>query len=207
MKVTVYNQDGAQVGAVDLKPEIFGVEPNPAVVHQYVVAYLANQRQGTASAKTRAEVSGGGVKPWRQKGTGRARAGTIRSPLWRHGGIAFPPKPQEWRADIPKKMKRLAFVSALSDRAQNNAVAVIDKLEFTQPKTKSFTEMVKKLGWDGKKALFLDEGKNENATLSCRNIPNVRYMRAALANAYAVLDAEIVVFTRAGLAETEEVFG
>lgn len=204
--VKIYNQEGKEVGKVDLKPEIFGIEPNEALVHQYITVLRTNQRQGNSSSKGRSEVRGGGRKPWRQKGTGRARAGTIRSPLWRGGGIVFGPKPKNYASKLPKRMKRLAIQSVLSDKARTERIRVIDKLTFEQPKTKSVISLLTKLDLDNKKCLVLDEGKNQNLVLSCRNIPGVKYSRAALANGYDMLNAEIVIFTKSGLEKVEEVF-
>ncbi len=206
VSVPMYNQDGSEVGRVDLKPEVFGVTPNKGVVHQYVVNYLANQRQGNSSSKGRAEVSGGGAKPWRQKGTGRARVGTIRSPLWRTGGITHGPKPRSYYSRFPKRLKRIATVSALSDRAANNRVMIIDKIEIDGIKTKSFVAMINNLKLSGKKVLFLEEGKNTNAAMSARNIPGVKFLPATVLNCYETLHADHIVFTRAGLQKAEEVF-
>ena len=206
MEVKVYNQDGQEVGSVQLKPEIFGVEPNEGVVHQYVVNYLARQRQGNASTKVRREVRGGGRKPWRQKGTGRARAGTIRSPLWRGGGTVFGPKPREYGCKMPKKMKRLALRSIFSDKARSERIKILDKLQFEEIKTKAVVNVLAKLDLDGRKCLLLDEGKNENLFISCRNLARVKYCRASLANGYDMLDADFLVITRAGLEKVEEVF-
>ena len=206
MEVKVYNQDGQEVGSVQLKPEIFGVEPNEGVVHQYVVNYLARQRQGNASTKVRREVRGGGRKPWRQKGTGRARAGTIRSPLWRGGGTVFGPKPREYGCKMPKKMKRLALRSIFSDKARSERIKILDKLQFEEIKTKAVVNVLARLDLEGRKCLLLDEGKNENLSISCRNLARIKYCRASLANGYDMLDADFLVFTKAGLEKVEEVF-
>ena len=206
MKVKVYNEDGAEVGSVELKPEIFEVEPNEAVVHQYVVNYLARQRQGTADTKGRAEVSGGGKKPWRQKGTGRARAGTTRSPLWRGGGTVFGPEPRDYGSKFPKQMKRLAIKSVLSSKAKSDKIRVIDQIKFDAPKTKNVAGMLGKLEISGRKCLILDEGRNDKLTLSCRNLQKVTYGRAALANGYELLNADVIVLTKAGLEKMHEVF-
>ncbi|PWB75034.1 50S ribosomal protein L4 [candidate division GN15 bacterium] len=205
MKVKVYNQDGAEVGSVDLKPEIFEIEPNEAVVHQYVVNYLARQRQGTVKTKGRSEVSGGGKKPWRQKGTGRARSGTIRSPLWRGGGTVFGPQPRSYGSNFPKQMKRLAIRSVLSSKAKENQIKVLDQISFDAPKTKNVTGMLGKLELTGRKCLILDEGRNDKMTLSCRNLRKVTYGRAALANGYDLLNADVIVLTKAGLEKVHEV--
>ena len=208
LKAKLYNQNGDEVGAVDLNPEIFGIEPNEAVVHQYVVNYLANQRQGTSSTKGRSDVSGGGSKPWRQKGTGRARVGTIRSPLWRGGGIVHGPKARSFKSKFPKQMKRLALKSALSDRAKHDRIIAMEKIEFPEPKTKDFAAMMDKLNLSGDKSvLFLEEGFNKTAALSSRNLPNVSFKAASLVNAYDVLKADRVVITKEGLNRVEEVFG
>ena len=207
MNVKVYNQSGQEVGSVDLKPEVFEIEPNEAVVHQYVVNYLARQRQGNASSKERSDVRGGGRKPWRQKGTGRARAGTIRSPLWRGGGIVFGPKPRSYGSNMPKKMRRLAIRSVLSDKALAENIRILDELKLDEVKTKSMASIIDNLELTDRKCLFLDEGKNNNAVLSCRNLKRVKYSRAALANGYDLLNAEIVVITKAGLDKVQEVYG
>jgi large subunit ribosomal protein L4 len=206
MIVKVHNQEGAEVGTVELKPEIFEVEPNEAIVHQYVVNYLARQRQGTAATKTRKEVSGGGKKPWRQKGTGRARQGTIRSPLLRGGGTVFGPSPRTYGSSFPHHMKRLAILSVFSDKAKSERIRVLDQLSLSEAKTKKMVEILGKLNLNGKKCLILDEGRNENVTLSCRNLQKVRYCRATLTNGYQVLDADYIVFTKAGLEKAQEVF-
>jgi large subunit ribosomal protein L4 len=207
MNVKVYNQSGQEVGTVDLKPEVFEIEPNEAVVHQYVVNYLARQRQGNASTKERGEVRGGGRKPWRQKGTGRARAGTIRSPLWRGGGIVFGPKPRSYGSNMPKKMRRLAIRSVLSDKALAENIRILDFLKLEEVKTKTMAGIIGSLDLTDKKCLILDEGKNEKAMLSCRNLKRVKFGRAALANGYDLLNADIVVITKAGLDKVQEVYG
>ncbi len=206
MTVKVYNHEGAEVGTVDLKSEVFGIEPNEAVVHQYVVNYLARQRQGNADTRTRRDVRGGGRKPWRQKGTGRARSGTSRSPVWKGGGTVFGPHPRDYGSRFPKKMKRLAMQSVFSDKAKDEKIKVVDKAEFAEIKTRQVVTMLTKLDLQGKKCLVLDEGRNDNLSLSCRNIEGVKYRRAALANGYEVLDADYVLFTKAGLEKIEEVF-
>jgi large subunit ribosomal protein L4 len=206
MEIKVYNQDGAEVGSVSLSDKVFGYKPNQQVVHQYVVNYLANRRQGTSSAKGRSDVSGGGTKPWRQKGTGRARAGTIRSPLWRGGGIVFGPQPRSYYSSFPKKMKRVAMLSAFSDKAQNEGIRVIDSLEMPEIKTRRLTTILDKLGLDKKRCLILDEGENRNLVLSVRNLENVSYSRAPLANTYDIVNADVLLVSKAGLQKIEEVF-
>jgi len=206
MEVKLYNQEGSEIGTVSLNDALFGAEPNPAVVHQYVVNYLANRRQGTSSSKGRTDVRGGGAKPYRQKGTGRARAGTNRSPLWKGGGIVFGPHPRNHGSKIPRKMKRAAFVSALSDKARSEGIMVIDKLDMQEIKTKRVATILDKLGLNDKKCLILDEGENRNLALSVRNMQKVKYSRAPLANTYDIVNASVLLFTRAGLEKVEEVF-
>ena len=206
MNVKLYNQDGAEIGTVELKPEIFEQEPNEAVVHQYIVNYLARQRQGNANTKVRSEVHGGGRKPWRQKGTGRARAGTIRSPLWRGGGIVFGPKTRLYGYEMPKKMKKLAIRSVLADKAQADCIRVLDKIEMEEIKTKSIVSVLSKFDLTDKKCVILDEGRNDNCALSCRNLQKVIFSRAALANGYDMLNAEYILITKAGLEKVQEVF-
>ena len=206
MTVKVYNMEGAEVGTVELKPEVFEIEPNETVVHQYIVNLLARRRQGNAATKTRNQVAGGGRKPWRQKGTGRARAGTIRSPLWRGGGIVFGPSPRLYGSKMPKRMKRLALQSVFSDKAKAGKIRVIERIELEEFKTKFIMNFMTRLDLADTKCLILDEGRNEKAEYSCRNIPKVQYSRAALANGYDILKADILVFTKAGLEKVEEVF-
>lgn len=207
MSVTITNIDGSKGSTIDLPETIFGQDPNEAVVHSYVVAYLANQRQGNASTKGRSEVRGGGSKPWRQKGTGRARAGTIRSPLWPGGGIVFGPKPRDFRQKTLKKQRRVAVKSVFSDKARNERITILDHLELSDHKTKSFVDLLEKLELKDKKVLFLDEGKNLNSYRASRNIPGIKVCRARLANAYDILNADYLVITKTGLKEIEEVFG
>ncbi len=206
MNVKVYNQEGVAIGSIELKEAIFGIEPNEAVVHQYITNYLARQRQGTHETKTRKEVSGGGKKPWKQKGTGRARAGTIRSPLWRGGGTVFGPHPRSYGYEFPRKMKRIAIQSVFSAKAKAEKIMVLDKLELAAVKTKTVAGILGKLQVAGKKCLILDEGINTNATLSLRNIPKVTYRRASLANGYELLHADMIIVTKAGLEKVHEVF-
>lgn len=202
----MYNQDGAEVGSVELKSEVFGVEPNEAVVHEYIVNYLARQRQGSAATKARADVAGGGRKPWRQKGTGRARAGTIRSPLWRGGGTVFGPSPRNYGSRLPRRVKRLAIRSIFSDKARSGQIKVVDRIEMSEYKTKAVQGLVTRLDLADRKCLILDEGRNGRLSYSCRNLPNVTYCRASLANGYDVLNADVVLLTRAGLDKVQEVF-
>lgn len=209
MKAKVYNQEGAKVGSVDLNAEVFGIEPNEAIVHQYVVNYLARQRQGNAATKARSDVRGGGRKPYRQKGTGRARAGTIRSPLWRGGGTVFGPHPRSYGSHFPRKMKKLAICSVFSDKAKAERIKVLDKLELGEFKTKAMIAILAKLEVEGKKCLILDEAAEESRKkilVSCRNLQEVSYTRAGLVNGYQLLDADYVLITRAGLDKVVEVF-
>jgi len=206
MEVKIYNQDGAEVGTITLNEKLFGVKPNPALVHQYVVNHLANRRQGTASTKGRSEVRGGGTKPWRQKGTGRARAGTIRSPLWRSGGIIFGPKPRSYYSKFPRRMRRLALLSAFSDKAAGEKLKIVDKLELPEVKTKFMAGILDKLGLQEKKCLILDEGANKNLVLSVRNLEKAKYCRAPQTSVYDVVNADVLVMTRAALEKVEEVF-
>lgn len=207
MSVSVLNMDGGKSSTVDLPAKIFGGEPNEVVVHGYVVNYLANQRQGNSSTKSRSEVAGGGAKPWRQKGTGRARAGTNNSPLWPGGGITFGPTPRCYYNRMPKKQKRVALLSVFADKAKSDRVKILDKLELPDNKTKNLATFLKKLDLGGKKVMILDEGQNPEPYLASRNIPGVKVSRARLANAYDILNAEFLVITMSGLKELEEVYG
>ncbi|MBD3404183.1 50S ribosomal protein L4 [candidate division GN15 bacterium] len=207
MDVKVYNKEGAEVGTVELRPEVFELEPNEALVHQYIVNYLARQRQGNADTRTRTDVRGGGRKPWRQKGTGRARAGTIRSPLWRGGGTVFGPHPRGYGSKMPRKMKQQAIRSVLSDKARAERIRVVEDLQLDEIKTRKVLGILTNLDLQDKKCLILDEGRNEQLHLSCRNLPRVTYSRAALANGYDLLNADYVVITKAGLDKVQEVFG
>ena len=202
----IFSSTGEQTGEQQLSEKLFGAPAKPFRLHQDVKAYLANQRQGTHSTLTRAEVAGGGVKPWRQKGTGRARVGTIRSPIWEGGGVAFGPKPRDYRKRIPKKMKRQALAAAFTLKAKENRLLVIEAPQLEKPRTKAIAEMLAALKLTGKKVLLLHEGKDSHLPLSCRNIPGVTYRRAALANTYELLLADYLLVTPAGLKECEEVF-
>src|SRR4051812_37903064 len=189
---------GKDSGSVELPDAIFGTEPNVAVMHQVVTAQLAAARSGTQSTKTRAEVKGGGAKPWRQKGTGRARQGSIRSPQWRGGGVALGPKPRSYKQRTPKKMVKLALRSALSDRAADGKVLVVEEWSFDAPSTKTAAEALASLGTEGRVLVVLGEG-DENAWLSFRNLPRVHALQARELNAYDILVADWVVFTKATL--------
>jgi large subunit ribosomal protein L4 len=200
-KIDVLDPAGKKTGSVDLDAEIFGIEPNGAVLHQVVTAQLAARRAGTQSTKTRAEVRGGGAKPWKQKGTGRARQGSIRSPQWRGGGVALGPKPRSYAQRTPKKMVRLALRSALSDRAAEKKVVVVDSWSFDTPKTKDALGALSALGLEGKVLLVLSDD-DQSVALSFRNLQHVQLMRAGELNAYDVLCNDWVVFTSATLPTT-----
>jgi large subunit ribosomal protein L4 len=196
-----YSAAGAKKKAVRLPDALFDGTVNEHVLHRAVVTYLANQRQGTHDTKTRAQVSGGNQKPWRQKGTGRARQGSTRSPQWRHGGIVFGPHPRDYRLGIPKKVRQLAKKSALNARAREGAVFVVDALEYEKPTTKTLVELLGKLGVAEKKVLLLTAGAGHahNVYLSGRNLPKVHVMRFADATAYEILWADAVVTELAAL--------
>ncbi|MCI0331025.1 MAG: 50S ribosomal protein L4 [candidate division Zixibacteria bacterium] len=201
----VYNKEGAEISKLDLADELFAQKPNGAVLHQAVVAYLANQRQGTSMVKSRAEMSGGGAKPWRQKGTGRARAGSNTSPVWVGGGRAFGPKPKSWRMELPKKMRRAALKSALSAKAAENKFLVVEDFDLEVPKTKTISQLFNRLGVSEGKVLFLWEGKS-NLEKSSRNLPYVLSKRAVLATPYDLVWADWVVVTASGYRTLAETF-
>lgn len=203
-KVALFNIEGKQVSDIELSEVVFGAEVNTAALHQVVVALQANKRQGTQSAKTRAEVSGGGIKPWRQKGTGRARQGSIRSPQWIHGGIVFAPKPRDYRMSIPKSMRRVAMISALSSKVRDNEMVVIDSLELAAPKTKTMVNLLKAL--NVKKTLIITAESNENAYKSARNIEGVAIIPANNINVYDLLKYENLVITKDAVSKIEEVY-
>ena len=203
--VEVVNMAGAKVGNLDLNDAIFGIEPNTAVMHDVVVNYLANQRQGTQSALTRAEVSGGGKKPWRQKGTGRARQGSTRAPQWTHGGIVFAPKPRDYRYTLNKKVKRLAMKSAFSAKAKENDIIVLDALILEDYSTKAIANMLKAVGAD-KKALIVLEENNKVAIKSAGNIPGVKTALVNTLNVYDILNADKFIVVKNAVAQIEEVY-
>ena len=204
MQTNVMDMTGKQVGTVDLSEAIFGITPNEAVVHEVVKNHLANRRQGTQSALTRAEVSGGGKKPWRQKGTGRARQGSTRSPQWTHGGVVFAPKPRDYSYTVNKKTKRLALKSVLSDKAASGNLLVIDEIQLDAIKTKSMVSFLEAVG--ATKALVVTETLNENVIKSANNIPNVLTTTANLINVYDIVNAKQLVVSKAALSVIEEVF-
>ena len=205
-KANLYNIEGKPTGELDLKPELFGLKPNPKAVHQYVKIYLSNQRQGTVKKKTRAEVRGGGAKPWRQKGTGRARAGSNTSPIWVGGGRTFGPFQRNWKTTLPKKISRLALKSALSSKASEDKIKVLEELSLEQPKTKTIYALLQKLGISGSKILFLGDARKENLYKSCRNIKNLTFRPAQVVNPYDLLNCEYLLLTRDSLKKLEEVF-
>ena len=205
MLTKVYDMSGKVVGEIELSEAVFGVEPNQSVVHDVVKNHLANCRQGTQSALTRAEVSGGGRKPWRQKGTGRARQGSTRAPQWTHGGIVFAPKPRDYSYTLNKKTRRLALKSALSAKAAAEAIVVIDEIKMEAPKTKEFAAFLSAVGVTGK-ALVVTAEANANVVKSGRNIPGCEITFANLINVYDVVNAGKLVVDKAALAKIEEVF-
>ena len=202
--VSVYNIEGKEVGSIELNDAVFGVEVNEHLVHMAVVKQLANNRQGTQSAKTRSEVSGGGRKPWRQKGTGHARQGSTRSPQWTGGGVVFAPKPRDYSFKMNKKEKRIALLSALSSKVADNKIVVLDAFNLDEVKTKKFAEVMSNLKVD--KALVVIEGENKNVVLSGRNIPTVKVSATNEINTYDVLKYETLVVTKAAVEKLEEVY-
>lgn len=204
-KIAVFDMAGKEIEKIDVSDAIFGIEPNKAVMLDVVKNYLANQRQGTQSALTRAEVSGGGRKPWRQKGTGHARQGSTRSPQWTHGGIVFAPKPREYRYNLNKKVRRLALKSALSSKVADNSMIVLDKLAVDDYKTKTIAEMLKALGSD-KRALIVLPEVNKKAIASAANIPGVKTALVNTLNVYDILNADKFIVVRDAVAQIEEVY-
>ena len=204
-KVTVLDMAGKEVSKIDLSDAVFGIEPNKAVMHDMVKNYLANQRQGTQSALTRAEVSGGGKKPWRQKGTGHARQGSTRAPQWTHGGIVFAPKPRSYRYTLNKKVRRLAMKSALSSKVLDNELIVLDKIAMDEYKTKTMAAMLKAVGSE-KKALIVLPEKNEKVIASAANIPGVKTALVNTLNVYDILNADKFIVLQDAIAQIEEVY-
>ena len=205
LKTNVYNMSGELVGEIELSEAVFGITPNQAVVHDVVKNHLANKRQGTQSALTRAEVSGGGRKPWRQKGTGRARQGSTRAPQWTHGGIVFAPKPRDYSYTLNKKSRRLALKSVLSAKVAETNLIVIDAIKMEAPKTAEFAKFLKAVGAEGK-ALVVTAEACQNVVKSGRNIPGCEVTFANLLNVYDVVNANKLVVDQAALAKIEEVF-
>lgn len=204
-KIEVYSIEGKKVSDVELKEEVFGIEPNEAIVHSVLVNYMANQRQGTQSTKTRSEVSGGGKKPWRQKGTGRARQGSIRAPHWVGGGIALGPKPRSYKYRVNKKERRLAIRSVLSSKVLEKELVVVDKIDFKEIKTKNMVNALNKLKVEGKTLIVLPE-KNENVQKSARNIEGVKTSLVNTINVYDLLKYKNLVLTLDAVKKIEEVY-
>ncbi len=202
--VGLFNKEGKKVGDFQLSDNVFGVEVNKFALHQVVVALLANKRQGTQSAKTRAEVSGGGIKPWRQKGTGRARQGSIRAPQWIHGGMVFAVKPRDYRISVPKSMRRVAMKSALTSKVNDKEMLVLESLELEAPKTKEIVKMLNAL--DLKKTLIVTAESNENVYKSARNIEGIEVMPVNNLNVYDLLKYENFVITKDAVSKIEEVY-
>ena len=201
----VYNMQGEVVGEVTLSEAIFGAQPNIAAIHAVVKNHLANKRQGTQSALTRAEVSGGGAKPYRQKGTGRARQGSTRVPHYKHGGVAFAPKPRSYRYTLNKKLRRIALKSALSLKASGESIIVVDDIQMEEIKTKEFKKFLEAVGVAGK-ALIVTPSVNENVVLSARNLPGIKTTFASLLNTYDIMAARTFVVDKAALETIEEVY-
>ncbi len=203
--VAVLNMQGQEVGTVELSESVFGVTPNVPVMNDMVKNYLANQRQGTQSALTRAEVSGGGRKPWRQKDTGRARQGSTRAPQWTHGGIVFAPKPRNYRYTLNKKVRRLAMKSALSSKVLDNEMIVLDAISTDSFKTKTIAAMLKAVGSE-KKALIVLDSVDEKVIVSARNIPGVKTAQVNTLNVYDILNADKFIVVKDAVAKIEEVY-
>lgn len=204
-KVAVYNISGAQVGEIELADSVFGIEPNKSVLHEAVVMQLASLRQGTHKVKGRSEVRGGGRKPWKQKGTGRARQGSIRAPQWVGGGTVFGPTPRSYAYKLPKKVRRLAIKSALSSKVLDNQIIVLDELNMNAPKTKEFQAILNNLKVD-RKALVVVPEYNDNVALSARNIPSVKLLAADGVNVYDVLNHQKLIITKDAVSKVQEVF-
>ncbi|XZM24578.1 50S ribosomal protein L4 [Clostridium perfringens] len=201
-KVGLFNKEGQQVGDIQLNEQVFGVEVNKYALHQVIVAQLANKRQGTQSAKTRSEVRGGGIKPWRQKGTGRARQGSIRAPQWIKGGVVFAPKPRDYRMSIPKSMRKVAMTSALTSKVAD--MVVLEDLTFEAPKTKEAVKMLN--AFEAKKTLIITAEVNENVYKSARNIEGVTVMPVNNINVYDLLNCKTLMITKEAVNKIEEVY-
>lgn len=204
-QVQVYNQEGRKTSKLELADSVFGIEPNADAMHLAVVSYLANQRQGTQSTLTRSEVSGGGAKPWRQKGTGRARQGSTRAPQWTHGGIVFAPKPRDYSFSVNKKVKRLAMKSALSSKVADGQIIIVDEINLNEYKTKAVAEMLKAIGSE-KKALIVLPEVNDKVIASARNIPGVKTAQVNTLNVYDILNADKFIVVKDAVAKIEEVY-
>ena len=204
-KVALYDMSGAQIGELELSDSVFGIEPNQAVMYDFVKMQLANKRVGTSSTKTRAEVSGSGKKPWRQKGTGRARVGSRRNPVWTGGGIVFGPKPRDFSYRLPRKVRKLAMKSALSSKVLENNLIVVDQLSFDEPRTKQMVATLQALN-SSKKTLVITADGDANITKSARNIPGVKPLRVDYINVYDLLKYDTLLITRDAVAKVEEVY-
>jgi large subunit ribosomal protein L4 len=204
-KVALYDMSGAQIGELELNDSVFGIEPNQAVMYDFVKMQLANKRVGTSSTKTRAEVSGSGKKPWRQKGTGRARVGNRRNPVWTGGGIAFGPRPRDYSYRLPRKVRKLAMKSALSSKVLENNIIVVDQLSFDEPRTKQMVATLQALN-SSKKTLVVTADGDANITKSARNIPGVKPLRVDYINVYDLLRYDTLLITRDAVAKVEEVY-
>lgn len=202
--VGVFNKEGNKVADMDLNESVFAAEINEYALHQVVVALLANKRQGTQSTKTRSEVRGGGIKPWRQKGTGRARQGSIRAPQWIKGGIVFAPKPRDYRVSVPKSMRKVAMKSALTSKVQDNQMIILESLNFEAPKTKNMVEMLK--AFEANKALIITAESNEVVYKSARNIQGINIIPANNINVYDLLKYEKLIITKDAVSKIEEVY-
>lgn len=205
-KITAYKDNGAENGAVEVKDAIFGIEPNDSVVTDAVIMQRASMRQGTHDVKNRSEVRGGGRKPWRQKGTGRARQGSIRSPQWVGGGVVFGPTPRSYAYHLPKKVSRLALKSVLSQKAADSNLVVIDSISYDKPSTKAFAQLLNTVGADNKALVVVEDG-NDNVALSARNIDKVKVVAPEGVNVLDVINANKLVVTKAALSKIEEVLG
>jgi large subunit ribosomal protein L4 len=205
MNAKLYGNDGSEKGTATLPDELFGQPVHEHLLFLSVKRHLGNQRQGNAKVKNRGEVSGGGKKPFKQKGTGRARQGSNTSPLMPGGGRAFGPSPRDYRSDLPKKQRRIALISALSQKASDNAVTVLDTLSFPEPKTRLMADVLKKLGLEDKRTLLIIDGADENVARSCRNLPHLRSMPAHMLNAYELMHADCLLLTSDGLKRMQEV--
>jgi large subunit ribosomal protein L4 len=204
-QVDVYNLQGKQVGSVELSEAVFGLEPHQSAMHQVIVAQLANRRQGTQSALTRMEVSGGGKKPWRQKGTGRARQGSTRAPQWRHGGVVFAPKPRDYSQKVNKKVRRLAILSALSSKVADKQMVVVEELALAQGKTSELTSVLKALGVKGK-ALIVTTAVDANVRRAASNLTGIYAAQVNTLNVYDIMNYDSFIITKEAVARVEEVY-
>lgn len=204
-KVALHDISGAQIGELELNDDVFGIKPNTAVLHEFVKMQLANKRVGTASTKTRATARGGGRKPWRQKGTGRARVGSRRNPVWTGGGVAFGPQPRDYSYKLPRKMRRLAMRSALSGKVLDNNIIVVDELKIDEPKTRNMVAILGNLK-TSKKTLVVTADGDAHVTRSARNIPGVKPLRADYLNVYDMLKYDTLLITKDAVKKVEEVF-